>query len=202
MIINKKTILIIALVFSLIVTILTVYYFSIPRSYIKIELAPHQAYLNIDKNIKNITNGKNLSISPGKHSLVFYRDQFSSFSQNIDIKRNETITLTVALKALTTEAKNILNTDESNKIIEKYTSIKLDKQSDSLDANYPILKILPINNKYYQLFSCKSQKYPNDSSKIALCVIMDDLGYSDTLYEEAQRYGYNLNDYELIWNIK
>ena len=88
----------------------------------------------------------------------------------------------------------------SNKVIEKFTGINLYNQDSKALINYPILKILPINNPYYRVMACNSKHFPNDSEKIAICVIMDDLGYKNDLKNEIINRGYNLDSYEVIWN--
>lgn len=198
---NKKIISLLIFIVIFISIVFAVYYYITPKSYLKIEVAPEQVSLKIDnENSINITNGNTITIKPGDHKLIFSRDEFDSYTINISIKKDESKSVIAVLKALTENAKKLLNNSKSNKVIEKFTGINLYNQDSKALINYPILKILPINNPYYRVMACNSKQFPNDSEKIAICVIMDDLGYKNDLKNEIIHRGYNLDNYEVIWN--
>lgn len=198
---NRKNIITSLIIFILVFIGLSVY-FIFPKSYIKFQTAPEKVAVLIDgKDKKVVTNGDSVFITPGKHNLVIFRDEFDPQTENIDIKNNETKEIVAALTPLTEAAKALLNNDKSNLVMEKATGIKMNRESELLKKNYPILSILPYSNPYYRITTCPSKKYPNDNLKIALCIDVISEAYKDTVYQEMSAAGYDLTSYEIIWTF-
>lgn len=197
---NKKTIIISSIFFVVIILSIVIYLFT-PRSYIIFKTAPEKVTVLIDsKDRKDINNGDKITIKPGKHSLVVYRNEFNPFTIDIDIKNQETKEIVAVLAALTENAKKLLDNDKSNYVIEKFTAINMDKQVNLLTKKYPILSVLPIENRNYVISSCKSELYPNNPNKIALCVDIPQEDVKDIVREDIRSRGFNPDEYEYIWN--
>lgn len=197
---NKKIIVISVLIFILI-SVGSIVYFLIPKSYIVFQVAPEQVAVLIDnKDRKNITNGDSITVSPGKHSITIFRDEFNPSTTNIDVKNGETTEVVTALIGLTENARKLLNNDKSNSVIEKATGIRMDKQVKLTSDLNPIMTILPIENRNYVISSCSSQLYPDNPNKIALCVDIPSDEFIVDVKTDIKSHGFNPEDYEYIWN--
>jgi len=197
--ISKRNVVVIGVVLLLAYVGLMVY-FLIPKSYLLFKTAPEQVVIQIDgKDKKTITNGDTVTITPGKHDITISRDEFYPYSKNVYLKNGESIEYVVALIPLTDNAKKLLNNSASQSVMERFSSIKMDQNVNTITKNYPIIKILPIVNRLYLIYSCPSKKYPSDPTKIALCIEVPENGWETTIKNDIKAMGYNLDDYELIW---
>ncbi|MGB4420491.1 MAG: hypothetical protein WBI29_01690 [Candidatus Saccharimonadales bacterium] len=174
-------------------------YLLIPKSYVLFQTAPEVVYIKINnREEKAINNGDKLFLKPDKYKIIIYRDEFNPQLEEFTIKNGETKEIVAALRPLTEEAEKLLQNEQSSRVIERATAIEMDKNTDILRQKYPILKDLPLSNKYYRVTSCKSFKYPDDRLAIALCIEVAD-GFKSIVYEDFKLLEYNLDDYEIIW---
>ena len=200
--ISKRSVVIISIVLLLAYVGLMIY-FLIPKSYLLFKTAPEQVVIQIDgQDGKTITNGDTVTIAPGKHDITVSRDEFYPYSKKVDLKNGESFEYVVALTPLTDNAKKLLNNSASQSVMERFSSIKMDQQTNIINRDYPIIKILPIVNRLYLIYSCPSKKYPNNSTKIALCIEVPEKGWESTIKKDVKAMDYNLDDYELIWLIQ
>lgn len=198
---NKRNI-IIGIIVTALLIVAAVIYFIIPRSYIKFETAPQQVSVLIDgKNKYSITNGDTISITPGNHTVSVSQDEFGPYIKEINIKNRQTNDFLVALKPLTDAAKGLLTNNDSDAIVQRFYGKIYIQQTDNMTKNYPILGILPIQARLYIISACPSKQYPDDQTKIALCVDTNQSGLEPYILEDIQSRGYNPSDYEIIWSI-
>jgi len=204
---SRKIIIISSVVFFLISLALVVYYL-IPKAYIKFETSPNQVEILIDnKDRKTINNGDSITISPGKHTILVFRDEFNPYGEEVDIDNGKTKDFIIALKPLTDAARSLLNNPESDIVMQKFTNKTMENDVNIMEKNYPILKVLPIDARLYSISSCPSLKYPNIMTIIALCIdmtISDDTEANLRAYaiKNIEDHGFNPNDYEIIWSLK
>lgn len=199
--ISKRSLIIISTVILLAFVGLVIYYL-IPKSYIVFRTAPEQVLIQIDgKDKKTITNGDTVTITPGKHDITVSRDEFYPYSKKVEIKKGESVDFVVALTPLTDNAKKLLNNSASQSVMERFSGMIMDQQTNLITKDFPIIKILPIVNRLYLIYSCPSKKYPNNSTKIALCIEVPEKGWESTIKKEVNAMGYSLDDYEVIWVI-
>jgi len=185
----------------MLISIGSIVYFLIPKSYIVFQVAPEQVAVLIDnKDRKNITNGDSITVAPGKHTITVFRDEFNPSTTNINIRNGETTEIVAALIGLTENAKKLLNNDKSNSVIEKSTGIRMDKQVELTAELNPIMSILPIENRNYVISSCPSQLYPSNPNKIALCVDIPSDDFIVDVKADIKSRGFDPEQYEYIWN--
>lgn len=203
---NKKNKLIIigSIILFIVILVISTVYFLTPRSYLKISAAPDDVYIKIDSNTKQKTkNGNTINLEPGTHTISISRDEFSTYTENINIKNRETIEILTTLNPLTENARTILR-KSSQSVIERSTAKKIDKASENMVKFFPLVRELPITARLYNIYACKSVKYSYDSTKIAICINginQDDNDIKLYIYNHVKSLGYNLDDYEVIWNI-
>lgn len=195
---KRKQIIIIIIVLLIVVILI---YLLIPKSYLKFTTSPQQADIIIDNSPKgSIKNGEIKIINPGHHKITISRDEFSTYTKDIDININETKEILVILDAYTNNAKNILNTPEDQRIREANYRKETEEGAKLIEKEYPILKILPYYSHSYNIKSCDSKKYPNNKSKIAICIKVIDPNTKKFALKFITDKGYIPNDYEIIWN--
>jgi hypothetical protein len=201
MLVNNKKLLIV--IFSILIAALIALaiYQAVPKTKLLLSVAPDSVQLSID-NKPNITVSDNqtISITPGSHTFKVSEDQFVSYTTTATSKKGQTTELLVALTAITTAAQNELdNSPSSQAVIQRFEGNIEQAQTAAIDKNYPIVADLPIETDLYSINVCPSQKYPNDPTKIALCIIETDPDVAQYALNAITNKGFNPSDYEIIY---
>jgi hypothetical protein len=196
---NQKRAIVVIITAVVVIIVSAVIYNLIPRSHLTLYLAPEEGTLSIDSKIQSVKNGQVITLSPGKHTVVFSHNEFDSLSQDITTTNGQTLDFIAVLNPLTDAARALLQSAGAQAVIERFTSKVQVSQTNNLLKNYPILSILPINARLYTINSCQSQKYPDDSTKLALCVDEYHDGLGPYVLKDITSRGYNPADYEIIY---
>lgn len=176
-------------------------YFIFPKSYITASIAPDGATVSIDGGKRRtVKTGSTLLVVAGKHTYVISKTDFAPQTVTLESGNNQTKELLVALVPQTDDATTQLETAASQAILQRVNGPKMDATIDTINQNYPIVKDLPIYARLYSITSCPSQKYPGDSSKIALCVDVSQDGLEPYVRKDIASRGYNPDDYEIIYS--
>ena len=196
---NNRKIITIGLISGVIIIIGIIIYVLIPRATLLFSVAPHDMTLIINGQKITIINGQKITVSPGKLSFTLSRSEFKDYNGEVSIKNGETQEILYTLTPLTDAAKQLLASDESQQIIQRITNKDMQSGAADLMKKYPILNILPINEKYYTILPCNSVKYPNDKTKIAICVKYYDTAAQQPALDYLTSLGYKPSDYEIIF---
>lgn len=181
------------------IIIFSIVYLLTPRATIKLSVAPDKVFVSVNNINKAYKNGDSLSIKPGDYSIKVSADGFDTYTTTISIKNHGNKELLVALKPNTDAAKQLLLNDKSQAIMQRFYGKDLINQTDTLVKKYPIINILPINARLYSINLCSSVKFPNDKTKIALCVKEAQDGLDPYVLKDISSRGFNPDDYEIIW---
>lgn len=196
---NKKTLRIIGIVIGVVI-VGVVALMLIPRSTILLSVAPDEFTISIDgKKGELKKTGDSLSLSPGTHSVSISRDEFKTYETSITVKNKENFEVLIALEPLTDAARELLNSEKSQAIIQRITGKRMTSDIEKVRTDYPIISKLPIEDKYFTISSCPSVKYPNDATKVAICVYLFDPEAKESADDELQSLGFNLDDYEILY---
>ncbi len=189
---------------ALLILVLGVIVYSlVPRASLKLSVAPGEVQLSINNATKeSVKNGTVLHIKPGEYTFTVSRDEFDSYTTKQTIKNGQAAELLVALTPLTSAAKQLLADDASQAIVQRFHGKIITAQVDQLTKAYPILSVLPLQERLYSIDSCPSQKYPNDTTKIALCVTETDSSVNEYALAAIRQKGFNPDDYEVIFLIQ
>jgi len=191
--------LIIIIVGFLTILIGLIVYLAIPKTQLLFSTAPHQVTVSFDGKDRQITSGLRLAVKPGTYNIAVSRDQFDSYSLSVTVTANKTAEVLVALDPKTDAAKELLNNKESQDIIQRFNGAKMNNYQQQLNKNFPIISILPIQQRLYYAYACPSQKYPNDNTKMAVCIDITTDEIKPYVATYVQSKGYNLNNFEVIW---
>jgi hypothetical protein len=176
---------------------------SIPKTTILYSVAPGTVTVSIDnKPGISVKTGETASITPGTHSFTVSRDQFDSYTTKLTVASGSSAELLVALTAKTDAAQALLGDDISQAIVQRFFGNTMKTQTDDINSHYPIIKHLPITSRLYTINACPSQKYPNDTTKIALCVTETDSSLDTYALQAITDLGYNPADYEIIFIVQ
>lgn len=198
----RKAIIVVSVVF-LIGIISLIVYFLIPKSYITFSTAPNDVTISIDGGgKKSISNGNTVTVSPGTHTVTVSRTQFDSYKKEITLKKGQTSEFLVALNPQTDAARALLRNDASQAVMQRFYGKTFSQQTKAITDNYPLVAALPIQARLYTIYACKSEKYPTDASKIAICVDLYTAGLEPYVLKDITSRGYNPSDYEILWQIK
>lgn len=193
---NKRILKIIGIIFGLL-AIAALVYALIPRSSIILSIAPEEFTISIDgKDTHTAQTGDVLTVAPGTYKITISRDEFDPYTKTVTVKNGQTFDLLYALNPLTEEAKALLKTPKSQEIIQRIAGQKMNVEEDQMVKDYPIVEVLPITDKYFTVSSCASEKYPNDSTKLAICVNLYDMQAKSSAIDAVLQTGFDLNDYE------
>lgn len=179
-----------------IVIIGSLLYLFIPKASLLMSIAPEEATVTINGGVHQVKTGDRLTVAPGTLTITIARDGFDTYTEKRTIKNGENVEILQALTPKTDEARTLLQTTKSQAIIQRIAGNTMKTATDQLDKDYPILSILPIQEKYYSITTCKSQKYPNDTSKVAICVYLYDMEAQQMATDEVKQKGFDLNNYE------
>lgn len=170
-----------------------------PRGTLSITLSPDEATIIINGVSQPIKNQQKIGVAPGSIKIEIKRDEFDTYNTTLDIKNGETKDIIVSLAPQTDAARKIIENDTSQKIVEQVGGAKVIEGAAELREVYPILKSLPINDRFYRITSCSSQKNPDDPTKIAVCVNLFEMAAKQSATNEITSRGYVLSDYEIIY---
>jgi hypothetical protein len=200
---NKyRKLIISSILMFVILIIIVIVYQIIPKSYLRFETAPQNVTVLIDnKNSRSIKNGDTIIIKPGKHTISVSKTGFGPYIKEITLNNQQTSDFLVALTPQTDDAKKQLDNSSSRDVIQKFYGKIYINQTDEMNKNYPILKVLPISARLYTISACPSKKYPDDQTKIALCVDSNQTGLEQYVFKDILSRGYNPDDYEFIWTV-
>lgn len=196
---NKQLLLPIGIALAFIVIVVIVIINAVtPRATLLFSLAPSEATVSINGKKQEVKNQQSITVSPGELTVVTSRSEFADDTQKITIKNGETYNIIVILSAQTEAALKLLQTPESQQIMEQRAGREVQKASEKANEEYPILSILPINDKYYNILACSSEKYPDDRTKVAVCIKLYDPEAKESALNEITSRGFKLEDYEII----
>jgi len=199
MIRNKKLLFIFSAIIFIFIVVVIIIVSTTPKTKILFSIAPETANLSINNKAYSIKNEDTLNFKPGEYSYKLHRDGFEEYSGKIDIKKGEQTELLVALKPITDDAKKLLLNEKSQIILQRFYGLNYSESIKDISKKYPLIDILPIQARLYTISACKSQKYPNDNSKIAICADITTDQLKPYVIKDIVSRGFNINDYELIW---
>lgn len=175
-------------------------YFLIPKTYIIFSVAPGQVTVSINgKPTQTVNNKDTMMVAPGHYSIVVSRNEFESYTGQLDVKSGATTEFLAALNPQTDAARALLQDDASQAIIQRFHGNSLNNDTKKIADTYPIISVLPINARLYTIYACQSAKYPNDVTKMAVCVDLYQDGLIPYVLKDIQSRGYNPSDYEMIY---
>jgi len=201
--INSRKLLIIGMAIFMGIFVSSSIYFLIPRSYIKFITAPEQVSIMIDgKDKQAVQNGDTVLVSPGKHTVVVFRDEFNPHTETVNVENGQTFELVAALTGLTDNATNLLqSSDVSSSVMGRFNDSIMLKVTDFTSNTYQIIKVLPIQARLYTVSSCQSEKFPNNTLRFALCVDSSQDGLEPYVRKDITWRGFNPDDYEIIYSV-
>jgi len=196
---TRKQIILIASIVATLIIIGVIINSLIPRATLIFAVAPESVTVVINGKSQTVTNGQSITVTPGDITIEITRSEFASYSDKVTMKNHETKEILVALDAQTDGAKQLLLTAGSQKIIQRIGGKKVQEGGDALTKAYPILKELPITDKFYKILPCDSEQNPDDTSKIAICIQLFDLEAKESAINELTTRGYDITKYEIIY---
>jgi hypothetical protein len=194
---SRKVAIILAVAFGVLV-IVAIIYALIPRATITFSVAPEEVQVEVNGKNHTVQNGQSITVAPGDITVIVSRNEFDSYTEKFTVKNGETYEVLAALVAKTLAAERLLQTPGSQAVIQRVEGRKVERGAAELVSKNPLLKELPIIDKFYKIIVCNSQAYPDDTSKFAICVQLYELEARDAALNDIRGRGYNPEDYEII----
>jgi hypothetical protein len=194
---SRKVAIILAVAFGVLV-IVAIVYALIPRATITFAVAPEEVQVEVNGKNHTVQNGQSITVAPGDITVIVSRNEFDSYTEKFTVKNGETYEVLAALAAKTLAAERLLQTPGSQAVIQRVEGRKVERGAAELVSKNPLLKELPIIDKFYKIIVCNSQAYPDDTSKFAICVQLYELEARDAALNDIRSRGYNPEDYEII----
>lgn len=140
---DKKKILISAIILFVSLCIGLIIYFIMPKSYIKFNVAPKQVTVLIDGGRQTINNGDTVTVKPGSHKIEISQTGFDTYTTNTSADNGKTSSVDAVLKPLTDAAGELLKDPSIQDVIEINTIKNRDADLNQRLSKYPILQYLP-----------------------------------------------------------
>ena len=175
-----------------------VVYALIPRATIVFAVAPQEITVVINGNEHTVKNGDSVNVAPGEITLELKRDEFESYGETFVLENGETREVLAALEPLTEAARQLLLNNGSQIIIERIGANAVEQGAEALEAEYPILLDLPINERFYTILICESERKDAKQGDLAVCVRLYEPQARQAALNTIERRGYSLDDYEII----
>lgn len=193
---SRRTIITLIIVSFIAIVIGIIVYALIPKATLLMSVAPEDVTVTINGDTHKVKTGDVITVAPGTLDVSISRDEFDTYTQKVTVKNGEQVEILQALNPKTDAAKALLQTEKSQAIIQRITGNSMKVATDKLTKDFPIISVLPINDKFYTIAVCDSKKYPNDKTKVAICVSLYDMEAKQSAIDDVVRRGFNLNDYE------
>lgn len=193
---SKRTLIIILITTVVLLGVGLLVYQLIPHGTLKMSVAPDEVTVTINGKERTVTTGDSIRVDPGELTIEISRDEFDPHTEKLTIKNGETVEILVALFPKTKNAKALLNTEKSDAVIQRVTGRAMEATASQLRKDYPIISSLPIKDKYYTVTICESEKHPNDTTKVAICIELYNLEAKQAAIDDIAERGFNLNNYE------
>lgn len=175
-----------------------VIYNLIPRSTIVFAVAPEEVTVVINGDERTIQNGQSITVAPGEIILEIKRDEFEPAGETFVIENRETREVLIALEPLTEAARELLLNDGSQLVIQRIGGKRVEAGAAQLAEKYPIINDLPINERFYTITMCDSEREDAESGDLAVCIKLFELQARQSALNDIERLGYSLEDYEII----
>ncbi|MDB5162007.1 MAG: hypothetical protein JWM52_515 [Candidatus Saccharibacteria bacterium] len=189
---------ILAVIGFIIIVVVIVVIALIPKATLKFSIAPTEATVSINGKEQSIKNQQSITVAPGEIKIIISRDEFGPYQETVTVKNGDTYEVIGALDPKTDAANRLMETPEALEVLQRVTSKSIQTVTNEQAKKYPLMNELPINDKFYSIIVCGSEKYPNDTSKIAICIKLYDPEAKQSAYDEITSRGYKLEDYEII----
>ena len=196
---SRKKIIILIVCACVVLLIGGIIYVLIPRATLVLSVAPDELTLVVNGKSQTVKTGQEVTIAPGEITVELQRPEFDTYTEKFSIKNGEKREILVALNPQTDAARDLLRTDTSQQIIQRVGGKKVKEGGAQILTQYPILKDLPISDKFYTVKACTSRQYPNDPSKIAICINLFDMAAKQSAVSDIERRGYQLSNYEVVY---
>lgn len=183
--------------------VILVIYLLIPRATIVLSVAPESFSVSVnEEEAKLYEMGDRLEVTPGTHRLTISRDGFEDYTTSVTIKNRDTFEVLYALTPQTDAARELLETERSQEIIQRITNQRMESELVEISKNYPIVEILPIRDKFFTVSTCTSEEFPDDTTKIAICVDLYEPQARASVSEVINARGHSLEDYEVRFTTR
>ena len=170
----------------------------IPRATILFSVAPQVITVVVNGKEQSVTNGDQITVAPGEIILELKQDGFDATGETFVIENGETREILVALNPQTAAAEALLQNRESQIIIERIGGRDVVQGAEQLRERYPIIAELPINERFYTIRTCESEREEAQPGDIAICVQLYTLEARQSALNDIERRGFSLDDYEII----
>ena len=198
----------VALVFVGLLILFTIIFSTIVLVYrhgkvkVMVRVAPRDAALLL--NDTPIKNNKSIYLEPGNYTLVATRDHFNAIEMDFTISKDLPYVAATMTPKDDEGVKYLDDNPSEFRRAESLVGVLLSKAGELERERYPIIKQLPINNRFYSI----SYSYPNfqgnnkDNGAPAI-LVKSDSSYLDAAVSKLKSFeGVSLIDYEINFNIE
>lgn len=165
-------------------------------------VAPRDAELYL--NDVKIKNHKNIYLEPGEYHLSAKREHFEDLESDFLVSKDLKYIATTMIASDSEGEEYINNHAAEYRKVEGYVGYIANKAGEIEREKYPIIKYLPINNKFYSIsYSYPDYKGPTQDNGAPVITIKTDSSYLDVAVAKLKTFeGVSLIDYEIDFNIE
>lgn len=159
------------------------------RGSVVLMLAPDTSEMVVDESSgrRVVHDNDRIYLTPGKHTLTFYRTDFSIERVEVTVKSLKSQDQLVALLPLTDATKKVMQTSKNQERLQTYSARKKNT----------LFSLLPIGNADYRIESCPSLKVSLDTRNRALCFSEIIAGGTEKAKNYLLSIGYDPSHYQV-----
>lgn len=148
----------------------------------------------------NLVRGSDQYVGPGRHALEAAKTGFDTHKTTVFVSSGVTADVYLPLNPSSSAAEAYLaNNPKVAAENSQLFQIKEDVTQKKVQQQYPFLKSLPLESPYYTVGYTSSQKFPEDSSKIAITIRAPSAYGRNWAISELSRVGVDTTKQEIIF---
>ena len=137
-------------------------------SFISLSVAPSSSSAKLDN--KGVKSGK-INVKPGKHTIIVSKKGFSTQINTVDLKTKETKYVGIALLPNSPETKNWYKEHPDDQLLlESISSNSFDQYTKNAVEKNPLIKDLPLIDRFYRVDYGQSLQHPDDPSAMGIYI--------------------------------
>lgn len=169
---------------------------------VEIHVAPRNAQLVL--NGVEVKNNKKMYLEPGSYHLSAKREHFEDLEIDFQVSKELPYIVAVMTPSDKEGEKYLDDNPAEFRKVEGYIGVLMEKAGALEREKYPIIKNLPINNRFYSIsYSYPDYQSPTGENGAPVILVKADTSYLDTAVAKLKTFeGVSLIDYEINFSLE
>jgi hypothetical protein len=201
---NRRFLLIISVVASLLVLLAAVYLNQnnrIIKTGVQFYISPSDATIKINDEPIKLEKSLQLEIDPGTYTAQFVRPNFATKTETFNVREGEITQLPVLLIPVNEEGEAFLREESQIRVREEVTYRLALITGDKIVAATPLTQYLPAYNEVFRIDYGLSLKYPEDTTKVSIYITTEGEEQRSAALDWIRSKGYDPEGLEIYYRF-